>query len=106
MLTQQLYHGPLIYLYTFIAHSKENQIELVSTKPKTNKNELKGIVVEFLNLLIEQLTIRLEPNLFFKATERNNNGFMSSIDSSTTAKPSGKLYVCFKSIIIRFLNFN
>ena len=44
MLTQ-LYHGPLIYLYTFKAHSKENQIELVSTQSKANKNELKGIVV-------------------------------------------------------------
>jgi len=52
------------FVYLYLAHGKDNGIELINSQLTTNKNELKG------SSLIS---------------------FISISDTTTTAKPSGKL---------------
>ncbi len=78
------------FLKKKLAHKTENHIELTSIQLKTNENELKGSDFIVSQFIIVHLTKLLHFDI--KATERNPHGFISSIDTATTAKTHSKLY--------------
>ena len=81
------------FMYLYLAHGKGNGIELINSQLTTNKNELKGssLISKFINLTNGKLTLNSFNLTYHTATERNPLGFISISDTTTTAKPSGKL---------------